>query len=86
MVNLIVLILTLLLDLYIAEKYKKKYNVFQNSIIKYKELNLQHKKKMRWTTSVSLPLIIIVASISAPLGVSKAFEYIIFCTFGYFFH
>lgn len=43
MLQVIVFIVALFLDLYIAGKYSEKYNITQNPIVKYKYLNQNHK-------------------------------------------
>lgn len=84
MLQLIVLILTLSFDAYIAEKYNKKYNVTQNSIFKYKELNMYHKRKVKWTTSISLPVFLLIGYVVPYSGVDKIIEIVTYCTTAYF--
>lgn len=81
--QLLALILILLLDLYLAEKYKKKYNIFQNPILKYKELNSEHKNKTKLTVVVSLPLFILV-TINFGITFNKIFEIVAYCLAAFF--
>lgn len=83
-IQLIVLILILFLDLYIAQRNNKKYNITQNSILKYKELNREHKKNMRLTTTIAMPIFLIVTNNVYDLGANKIIEFIAYCLAAYF--
>lgn len=72
MLYMIVFIIAIFLDLYIAEKYRKKYNITQSPLMKYKYLNKRHK-----TYSVLVGLITGLAIFTIPRIFADNFNEII---------
>lgn len=69
MLQVIILIIALFLDLYIAGKYSEKYNITQTPIIKYRYLNKQHKNYSKLVGIITtLSFVVIPVKFSDNLG------------------